>query len=91
MKEKLLLFCPFGNFRNPQQIDVFIKEFLSEYPRYRTVDEVRQIYYRTQEVKVILITENILLSSRNESIFFFTNTSGRVYKTYNFRLNESKL
>lgn len=91
MKERLLLFCPFGNFRNPQQIEVFIKKFLSEYPRFRTVDEVKQIDYRTQEIKIILITESILLSSRNEFNFFFTNTSGRVYKTYHFRLNESKL
>jgi len=91
MKEKLLLFIPFGNFRNPEQIDFFIEKFLSEYPKFRTVDEVQRIDYRTQEVKVILIIESILLSGSAEFNYTFTNTSGRIYKAYHYRLNESKL
>lgn len=91
MKEKLLIFCPFGNFQNPMQIEVFVRRFRKKYPNFRTTDEVEKIDYRMQEVKVILITETKLLSNNYEFQFNFTNTKGRSYEIYNYRKEVSKL
>lgn len=85
------MFIPFGLFRNPEVIKANIAAFRAKYPTFRTVEEVNQIDYTKQSVKIILITEVKFLTSNFEYQYQFSNTSGRVYKTFYYAKKISRL
>lgn len=86
MKEKLLFFV---EWRKTGLFDInpFIQAFRRRYPQFRTVQEVDNIDYKSQCVKLILIdVVKIPTSKQNEYQVMFTNSSGKLYDTYYHRI-----
>jgi len=90
MKEKLLLFIEFANL-NKIDVSNYIKKFKAQYPHLREVKDTLHIDYSKQEVKIILIEVRPITISSNEYTVNFLNTSGRLYQSYHYRLEKSKL
>lgn len=93
MREKLLIFVNLTPSKvADKELEIFINQFRSNYKHLRLVSEVDSIDYSIQSVKVICIVcsqryvqNKYPLDDGTETYYNvnFTNTSGRIYKTYN--------
>jgi hypothetical protein len=88
MKEKILVFAPIMCPMAENEISLAIKGFMLGYPHLRKMDDITELDYSKQEVKVIIITATKQKYGDGYHVNF-TNTKGQIYKSVLFR-SESK-